>query len=162
MRTFGFASLACFVGFVAGFAAFVLAGFVWLDAADVFDRDGGLAMAVFFTLGPIGAVLTAFVTTTITVLILRRKERAIAAGTRPPALRWPLGVRAVIAAVVWAVAVYAVIWCVFWLIGPMSFATYEAALLVSYLPLALPLAAAVIAATFVLVRRAPRTIVTPR
>lgn len=156
MRTFSFVSLAFFVGLVAGFAIFVVAGFIWLDAADVFDRDGGLAMSIFFTLGPLGGFLVACIAATITALLLARKRRAIATGTRAPARRWPLGVRAAVAAIVWALAVYAVVWCAFWLLTPMSFSTYEVALVVSLLPVALPLAAAILAAAFVLIRRAPR------
>jgi hypothetical protein len=161
MRTFGFVSLAFVVGLVAGFGIFVLAGFAWLQAADVFDRDGGLAMAIFFTLGPLGGFLVACIAATGTALVLARKRRAIAAGTRAPARRWPLAVRAVVAAVASALAVYAVVWCAFWMLTPMSFSTYEVALAVSLLPVTLPLAAAVIAAAVVLIRRAPREITPP-
>lgn len=160
MRTVGFTALAFVVGLVVGFAVFVFGAFAWLDYAGVFDRDGGIAMGIFFTLGPIAGMITGVIAAVTTITIRTRRDRAVSAGARPAPQRWPLGVRAVVAAIVWGALSYAVVWCIFWLLSPMSFSTYETALVVSWLPLAVPLAFALCAALFVLVRRAPREIAT--
>lgn len=161
MRTFGFAALAFFVGLVGGFAVFVFGAFAWLDYAGVFDRDGGIAMGIFFTLGPIAGLGIGVASALATIAIRRRRERAVATGAAPAPRRWPLGVRALVAAVAWGVAAYTVVWCIFWLLSPMTFDTYEVALIVSWLPVAAPVVFAVAAALFVLIRRAPREISTP-
>lgn len=158
MRTLGFVTLAFVVAFVAGFAAAVFGAYAYMDTADVFDRDGGLAMAVFFTLGPLGGVVAGAIAATVTGLRMRRTRSQVAAGSRPPSQRWPIGRRAIFTAFVWAVAVYAVIQLAYWLWLPASFETYESALVASWLPIALPLLAGALAVGFVFWRRAPDTI----
>ncbi len=155
MRTFGFALLPFVVGLVAGFAATVFGVFAWMDHANVFDRDGGLAMGVFFTLGPVGGIVIGTVAAVATAAVMRRRRNASVAGTRPPVHRWPLGMRAAVAALAWAAGVWAAVAGIFWLLSPMRFESYEAAVAVSWLPLGLPLVAAMLAAGFVLWRRAP-------
>ncbi len=108
MRTFGFVVLALVVGLVAGFAVTVVAGFAWMHYAGVFDRDGGISMSVFFGLGPIGAIVAGVIAATLTFLRIRRHERLVAARTRPPTRRWPLGTRVVVAAIVWGVGAWLV------------------------------------------------------
>ncbi len=158
MRTFRFVVLALVAGLVAGFAATVTAGFAWMHYAGVFDRDGGISMSVFFGLGPIGAIVAGVIAAALTFLRIRRRERLVAAGARPPPQRWPLRTRVVVAVVVWGVGAWLVIRAIYWLRSPMSFETYAAALIVSWLPLVVPLIAAALAAGFVLWRNAPREI----
>lgn len=158
MRTFGFVTLAFVVAFVAGFAATVFGGFLYMDYAEIFDRDGGLAMAVFFTLGPLGGIVVGAIAAVAVGLRLRHGRKQVAAGARPPSRRWPIGRRAIFTAIVWAVAVYAAVQFAYWLWLPASFETYETALAVSWLPIVLPLLAAALAAGFVFRRRAPDAI----
>lgn len=57
MRTFILAALGTIAGLILGAAVGILAGLVWTSIFKTSDFEGYSAMLVFFTFGPIGAVL---------------------------------------------------------------------------------------------------------
>ena len=58
MRTLGLAFLWFVLGFLAGYVAAAVIGLIAIEAGGLFDRDGGIAMAIFFALGPLCGVVT--------------------------------------------------------------------------------------------------------
>src|SRR5262245_7467963 len=141
-------ALAFLAGLVVTYAATVAAMFAYMSANNVFDRDGGMSMAIMFAIGPLAGLIGGIVAAAVAVIRLRRP----AAPSPPKVHRWPPKTRAVIAAVVALVAGYAVAAVPLWLFvyGKMSFRTYEAALMVSLLPYAVGAIAAAFAALRVL------------
>lgn len=154
MRTLGFTVLAFVATLVVVFAVVVFGSLAYMDYAGIHDRDGGGAMGIFFVIGPMVATLAAVVAAALTAILMNRRQALIASGARPPATRWPLGVRAVVAALAWAAAVYGAFAFVYWLAAPMSFASYTIAMIIAWLPIVAALSAAALAAGFVLLRRA--------
>jgi hypothetical protein len=132
--------LAAIPAFVLGFAVVyiaVVAGSFWFMSANkIFDRDGGISMAIAFAIGPLCGLIGGTIASAITAIHLGRRERARAAGLIPPVTPWPLPLRLVVA-VVAGVAVFYAAWGVLWLLGPMLFRSYYVALAVSYSPLLL-------------------------
>ena len=59
MRVVLGAILAFVIGAVATYVAVVAGGFWYMRTNHIFDRDGGLSMAIMFALGPLGALLEA-------------------------------------------------------------------------------------------------------
>jgi hypothetical protein len=152
MRTF----LRVVVSFVAGLIAIyvvaVAIGLGYMTAFDVFDRDGGLSMAVMFGIGPLAAIVGGIAAAIIVPVWLGRRDLARAESRTPqPQKRWPPNVRAAVAAVCWGVATYLAMRLLFWLfIAGMSFRSYWVALAVGLSPLLLGLFAAALAACLVL------------
>jgi hypothetical protein len=158
MRIVGFVVLAFAATFVATFAVVFFGTITYWDLAGIHDRDGGGAMGLFFVISPAIATLAAVIAAIVTAVRMNGRNADVAAGKRPPVQRWPLRVRAVVAAVAWAAAVYGAFAFVYWLMEPMYFASYAIAIVVAWLPIVAALAAAALAAVFVLRRRAPREV----
>jgi hypothetical protein len=158
LRIFGFVVLAFVVGLVGGYVLVAAGAFAWMAANDVFDSDGGMSMGILFAMAPAGGILAGLVAALVTLFRMRARARHVAAGTRPPVRRWPLGLRAVVAGIVWGLAVYLVIEGLYWLAAPMTFASYEAAMAVAWLPVAAAVLAVILAVVFVVRRNAPRLV----
>jgi hypothetical protein len=158
LRIFGFTVLAFVATFAATFVVVVFGTFLYWDVAGIHDRDGGGAMGVFFVVGPMVATLAAVIAAAVTAMRMLRRNADVVAGTRPPVRRWPLGVRAAVAALAWAAAVYGAFAFAYWLMDPMVFDSYAIAMIVGWLPFVATLLAAAVAAGFVLRRRAPREV----
>lgn len=158
MRIVGFVVLAFAATFVATFAIVFFGTITYWDFAGIRDRDGGGTMGLFFFITPTIAIFAAVIAAVVTAVRMINRKADVAAGKRPPAQRWPLGVRTAVAALAWAAAVYGVFEFVYWMMEPMYFQSYTVATIVVWLPIVATLAAAGLAAAFVLRRRAPREV----
>jgi hypothetical protein len=136
MRVVRGAILAFFVGAIVVYVAVVTGAFGYMHAARVFDRDGGMSMAIMFALGPLSALLGGTLAAIIAGVRLGRRERARAVGLLPPARPWSLPVQLTLA-VLAGVLTYAGVWVVLWVLGPIGFDSYGPALAVSLMPLVL-------------------------
>lgn len=74
MRELGWFLLGFVVGAVAGWAAVIAAYAAYVEVFNVFDRDGGGAMAAVVAIGPMVGLITGLVTAV--QVALRRKRRA--------------------------------------------------------------------------------------
>lgn len=152
MRLAGFTLLALVLGFFGGWAVATSAFFRYMDAFDIFDRDGGGAMGAIFIIGPFFGVIAAIVIAAIVLV------RGLAAGQPKPTGWQPPSPEArrlgtlVLAALV-AVAVYLVGWALIDLSGPWAPKSTTRSLFYN----GIPLAAALLCALFVIRRRAGRT-----
>ena len=73
-----FAVSGAFVGgLIAGWSAAMLGYIIATNALGVIDRDGGMAMGVAFTLGPLLGLITGIV---LAILVARRMGRKAASG----------------------------------------------------------------------------------
>jgi hypothetical protein len=158
MRIAGFVALAFVATFVAMFAVVFFGTITYWDLAGIHDRDGGGAMGLFFIISPTIATFVAVVAGTVTAVRMIGRNADVAAGKRPAPERWPIGVRAAVAAVAWAIGVYGTFSAVYWLMGPFYFTSYTLAAIVAWLPIVAALVVAAVAAEFVVRRRAPSTI----
>src|SRR5689334_11934963 len=83
--------LAFILGAIVVYIAVVASAFLYMETNHVFDRDGGMSMAVMFAIGPLagfaGGVIAALATG---VWLFRRQKRTADAG--PPSKPWPLPV----------------------------------------------------------------------
>ena len=152
MRTFLRVVASFFASLIAIYVVTVAIGLGYMAAFDVFDRDGGLSMAVMFGIGPLAAMAGAIAAAIIIPIRLNRRDAARVEGRLPPRQhRWPPNVRAAVAAVGWGAAAYLAMRTVFWLfIAGTSFKSYWVALAVGLSPLLLGFAAAALAAFLVL------------
>jgi cytochrome bd-type quinol oxidase subunit 2 len=134
-------SLVAFVvGLVLFYTAAVGTGFWYIYAYNVRNTDGGMAMAIMFGIGPVAGLIGGTISAIIAGVRLSRRERQRAeAGL--PATQWPFWLSLAVALLV-GLIVYFAVWAVVDTVGPRSYATYEAALFVSLLPLVLGLATA--------------------
>jgi len=146
------AILAFILGAVATYVAVVAGGFWYMQANHIFDRDGGMSMAIMFALGPLAGLVGGTLAAIVTAVRGGRRARARARGELPPKQPWPLPVRMIGAVVVGLLAYFAA-WGIMWLVGPLSFKTYAAAFAVSVLPMALGVIAAGLIAWRALRRR---------
>ena len=151
MRVAGFTLLALVLGFFGGWAVATSAFFRYMDAFDIFDRDGGGAMGAIFIIGPFFGVIAAIVSAAIVLV------RGLAAGQPKPAGWQPPSPEArrlgtlVLAALV-AVAVYLVGWALIDLSGPWAPKSAMRSLVYN----GVPLAAGLLCAFFVTRKRAAR------
>lgn len=137
--------LAFLVGAVASYLAIVAGSFWYMDAAGIFDRDGGMAMGIIFAIGPLGAILGGTVAAAIAYARGRRKPPApeIAPGAASPQTR---ATRIGLAAVLAGAAGYLIGRLGLWLQTGTLYESYWSALLVTWAPVLLGLAAAGLAA----------------
>lgn len=148
MRVAGFTLLALVLGFFGGWAVATSAALRYMDAADVFDRDGGGAMAAFFIIGPFFGLVAAIVLAGFVLV------RGLAAG-RPKPVGWQSPspearrMRIWILAAAVAVAVYLVGWAFIDLSGPWAPKSATRALFYN----GIPLAAGLLCALFVVKAR---------
>jgi hypothetical protein len=141
MRVVLGAILAFVGGFVAVYVLVVAGSFFYISANNIFDRDGGIAMAIMFAFGPLCGLLAGTIATVIVTVILSRRQQARAAGQLPPPRPLSPAVRLGVALIAGVAAYYAA-WGVLWIVGPLSFRTYAAALAVWLVPIVLGLATA--------------------
>ncbi len=142
MRVF----LAFLAGLVVSYAAIVAGAFWYMDAAGINDRDGGMAMGIIFAIGPLGALAGGLLAALATYFYTRRRKPRPApepASEAPPQAR---GRRIGLAAVLAGAAGYLVGSFGLWLQGGTSYESYWTALLVTWSPILLALAAASFAA----------------
>lgn len=140
MRELGWFLLGFVVGAVTGWAAVIAAYAAYVEVFNVFDRDGGGAMAAVFAIGPMVGLITGLVTGV--QVALRRKRRTHAEANGAPPRRWPGWARALVGTVLPGGAAYFAVGFVFWLLGPLRFESWWSAFAVSLLPLAAGLTAA--------------------
>ncbi len=150
MRTVLWAILAFVAGTVATYVA-VVGGMLWsMDANRVFGRDGGMAMAIMFAIGPLaGLIGGAICATVVAIWLSRRNLRRGRVAAAPPRAARPQALRVGIAILLAGVPAYLLGRFVLWLYAGTSFASYWAALAVSYAPLILAIATAALAAYLV-------------
>jgi hypothetical protein len=114
MRVAGYTLLALVLGFFGGWAVATSAAFRYMDAADVFDRDGGGAMGAFFIIGPFSGLIIAIVAAGMTAARMLRKDLKAPLGAEAPST----GASVLLVAIVAAFAVYLVAWFIIELGGP--------------------------------------------
>ena len=114
MRVAGFTLLALVLGFFGGWAVATSAAFRYMDAANVFDRDGGGAMGAFFIIGPFFGLIVAIVAAGMTAARMLRRDVTVPVGAKAPAT----GGMGLLVAAVAAVGVYLVAWFIIELGGP--------------------------------------------
>ncbi len=152
MRVAGRTLLALVFGFFGGWAFATSASFRYMDAFDIFDRDGGGAMGAFFIIGPFFGVIAAIVLAGMVLV------RGLAAGQPKPAGWQPPSaesrrLRTWILAVLVVVVVYMIGWAFIDLSGPWAPKSAVRSLFYN----GIPLAAGLLCALFVVRRRARST-----
>ena len=133
--------LAFLAGALVSYAAVVAAAFAYMDIAGVFDRDGGMAMAVMFAFGPIGALIGGTAAALGAALYRRAHPRQVKDAT--PSSRQN---RIILAASIAGIAGYLIGSLGLWLQSGTSYASYSTALLISWSPYLLALSAGALAA----------------
>ena len=114
MRLAGFTLLAFVLGFFGGWAVATSAAFRYMEAFDIFDRDGGGAMGAFFIIGPFFGLIVAIVAAGIVLVRGLRKDLKAPVGAASPTA----GGGSLPVAAVAVVSVYLVAWFVIQLGGP--------------------------------------------
>jgi hypothetical protein len=114
MRVAGFTLLALVLGFFGGWAVTTSAAIRYMEAFDIFDRDGGGAMGAFFIIGPFVGLIVAIVAAGIVLVRGLRKDLKAPVGAASPAG----GGGSLLVAAVAVVSVYLVAWFVIQLGGP--------------------------------------------
>lgn len=152
MRVAGYTLLALVLGFFGGWAFATSAFFRYMDAFDVYDRDGAGAMGAFFIIGPFFGVIAAIVLAAIVLV------RGLAAGQPKPAGWQPPSpesrrLRTLILAGLVVIVVYMIGWAFIDLSGPWAPKSAMRSLVYN----GVPLAAGLVCAFFVVRRRARRT-----
>ena len=150
MRTFLRVTSAFLIGLLVTYAVVVGALFAYATTTGVVDRDGGMAMAIVFVIGPLAGIVGGVACAIAMPIWLGRRDLARAENPLPPAPRWPRPVRTAIAAICAGAPVYLLGRFMLWLMSPLSFESYGTALVVSYAPLVAALCAGILAALPVL------------
>ena len=157
MRTFLRAALSFLAGLVVTYVVAVAAMLSFMSVRNVFDRDGGMTMAVMFAIGPLCAIIGGIAAAIVIPIWLGRRDLARAAAGIPPKKRWPTKRRAAVAAILSGVSTYFLASVLLPLFAGTSFDSYAAALAVSLTPLVLGAGAAALAALLVLRGARPQT-----
>jgi hypothetical protein len=145
------AVVAFAVGAVAGWIAVMVGYIVYVEAFDVFDREGAMAMGAAFGIGPVAGVALGIAAAVWAVGRLRRGEDARTGAAPPRRARWQ---RVLLFVALPGLAVYYAVAIALWLAGPASYETYWAALAASLAPLVTGVAAALLGWRYGM-RRAP-------
>jgi hypothetical protein len=136
--------LAFLAGALVSYVAVVAGAFLYMDLAGVFDRDGGIAMAVMFAFGPIGALVGGTAGAIGAALYRRAHPRMVRSETgATPSSRQN---RIILAATIAGIAGYLLGSLGLWLQSGTSYASYSTALLISWAPYLLALSAGGLAA----------------
>jgi hypothetical protein len=152
MRLFIHTLLALVLGFLGGWAVATSAAFRYMDAARVFDRDGGGAMAALFIIGPFFGLVAAIVLAGVVLVRGLAAGQPKPAGWQPPSpesrriMTWFMAFATLL-------AVYLVGWALIDLSGPWAPRSATRALVYNGVPLAVGL----LCAFLVLRRRGRRT-----
>lgn len=119
MRVAAHTLLALVLGMIGGWAVATSAALRYMDAARIFDRDGGGAMGALFIVGPFFGLIAAIGAAGIVLARGLAAGRPKPAGWRPPS---PIArrVRTFVIAAFAAAAVYLVGWTVIDLSGPWA------------------------------------------
>ena len=157
MRAFGRVVLAFLAGTIVTYIV-VVAGFFWyIEANQVFDRDGGMSMGIVFLIGPAAGILGGTICAIAFPIWLNRRDLRHASGKLPPRTPWPQAWRVGLAIVLAGVPAYLLGRFILWLYAGTSFDSYWVALVVSNTPLILAIAAAALAAVLASRKAGPRT-----
>jgi hypothetical protein len=109
-------SLAALVlGFFGGWFATAAAGLWYMEKAQIFDRDGGGAMGMFFIIGPFGGAIIAIVLAVATLARERARQDRAHAGLPPEPASTGYRVTRGVAA---ALATYLLAWLAIAISGP--------------------------------------------
>jgi hypothetical protein len=135
MRAAGHALLALVLGFFGGWAVATSAFFRYMDAFDIFDRDGGGAMGAIFIVGPFFGVIAAIMLAAIVLVRGLAADRPKPAGWQPPSPESRRLSTFILAALV-AAAVYLVGWAFIDLSGPWAPKSAMRSLVYNGVPLA--------------------------
>lgn len=152
MRVAGHALLALVLGFFGGWAVATSAMFRYMDAARIFDRDGGGAMGALFIVGPFFGLIAAIAAAGFVLARGLAAGRPKPAGWRPPSPE-ARRLRTWILAGLVVVAVYLVGWALIDLSGPWA----PRSALRSLFYDGIPLVAGLLGALFVIRWRGRRT-----
>lgn len=139
MRVAGYTLLALVLGLFGGWAVATSAAFRYMDAANVFDRDGGGAMGAFFIIGPFVGMIVALVAAGVTAARMLRE------GLKPPAgaEAAPVGGGSLLIAAATAISVYLVAWFIIQFGGPYGLEGAEKLLAEDGIPALFGLAAGI-------------------
>lgn len=117
---------------LAFLAAFILA---WICAIVVYvlgsgigwwaDRDGGVAMGFFFSVGPAVGTVAGVIAAIWAFRRARRTEPKVADGTENPKSSWPWPIRVLLAAFVFGGAAYLIGILIFWIFFPYRGSSYD-------------------------------------
>jgi hypothetical protein len=140
MRVF----LAFLAGLVVSYLAIVAGAFWYMHAAGIFDRDGGMSMGIVFATGPLGALIGGTIAA-VTVYMRRPAPRPTPA-TTPDASPQARAIRIGLIATLAGAAGYLAGGLGLWSQSGASYESYWTALLVTWSPILLGLAAASLAA----------------
>ena len=141
MRLFIHTLLALVFGFLGGWAVTTSAAFRTMDAARVFDRDGGGAMGAFFIIGPFFGAIAAIVLAGVVLVRGLAAGRSKPAGWQPPSpesrriMTWLMAFATLL-------AVYLVGWALIDLSGPWAPRSPTRAVFYNGVPLAAGIAGA--------------------
>jgi hypothetical protein len=133
----------------------VAAALGYMEITDTFDRDGGMAMAIMFGIGPLTGLIGGTICAIAIPIRLNRRDLARAASGVPPRPPRSQAQRIGIAILAAGLPVYLLGRLVLWLNEGMSFKSYWAALAVGQAPLLAAIVAAALAA-FLVSRNAKR------
>src|SRR5262245_16214591 len=123
MRVFLGALLAFVIVTTLVYVAVVAGAFGYMHANNVFDRDGGLSMAIMFAIGPACALLGGVLAAIVTAVRMSRRQRARAANLLPPLKPKPLWAM-IAGALLAGAAAYLAARFVLWAGSPMRFGSY--------------------------------------
>lgn len=141
MQAVALAVVAFVVGAVAGWVAVMVGYVVYVEAFDVFDREGAMAMGAAFGIGPVAGVALGIAAAVWVVTRLRGSEAASTGAAPPRRARWQ---RVLLFIALPGFAVYYAVAIALWLVGPAFYESYWAALAASLAPLAAGVAAALL------------------
>jgi hypothetical protein len=146
MRTFLRVALSFLAGLIVTYVAVVAGALIYMDVYRVFDRDGGMSMAIMFAIGPLAGLVGGTLCAIVVPIWLSRRDLRRGPSAAPPRPPRSQNQRVGLAIMLAGVPVYVLAWAVLRLFAGTSFESYWAALAVSYTPIGLALVAALIAA----------------
>ncbi|MGV1015234.1 MAG: hypothetical protein ACOYB4_09720, partial [Methyloceanibacter sp.] len=128
---------------------------LYVSAAGIVDRDGGLSMGIVFIIGPLGALIGGAAAALTAAFYLRRQQKTPEDGAARR--RWPASRpgRIVLAAAAAGLAGYMAASVFIWLQSGITYESYWTALLIAWSPYLLGISAAALAA-FIASRSPPR------
>ncbi|QCI68037.1 hypothetical protein [Phreatobacter stygius] len=146
MRIFWWGLFGATAGLIVGYVAAVAIGVAAMQYFKVSEHDGGAAMTLLFAVGPLGGLVSALIGAVWAATATRRRMRRRTDGTLGVPKQWNRATRVALGVLIGLTAGYAaarVILQIFYIAQrSSSFATYEAALVAAWIPIALALGCA--------------------
>ena len=146
MRTFLRVVLSFLGGLIVAYVAVVAGALIYMEMFSVFDRDGGKTMAIMFAIGPLAGLIGGTICAIAVPIWLNRRDLRRGRAAAPPRAPRSQTQRVGLAIMLAGVPVYLMAWWLLRLYAGTSFDSYWTALAVSYTPIGLAVAAAMIAA----------------